>query len=65
MTRWPVEETGKNSVSPSIIPRTKTVNQSGMECLDAKKRFNASGKSRGKDLRLREKGGEAGLGVGC
>jgi hypothetical protein len=30
MRRWPVDETGRNSVIPSTIPRIATMNQSGM-----------------------------------
>src|SRR6266498_5290399 len=37
-TRGPVEETGRNSVMPSMIPKMMTAIQSGMNRLDGKTR---------------------------
>src|SRR5262249_49567806 len=36
ISKWPVEETGKNSVIPSTTPRSRTAIQSGMGWLDGK-----------------------------
>src|SRR5260221_13437188 len=36
MSRWPVDETGMNSVIPSTIPKMRTAIQSGIHYLDAK-----------------------------
>src|SRR5215471_20652594 len=36
-SRWPVEETGMNSVMPSTMPRMRLMSQSGMNHLTAKR----------------------------
>src|SRR5262245_46424591 len=36
ISKWPVEETGMNSVRPSTIPRITTAIQSGIGCLESK-----------------------------
>ena len=38
ISRWPVEEIGKNSVIPSMIPSMTIANQSGITGRDGKKR---------------------------
>src|ERR1039458_4951808 len=48
MSRWPVEETGRNSVMPSTIPSRITAIQSGIAWLDAKNRQKTSLKCPGR-----------------
>src|ERR1041385_5228244 len=45
MSKWPVEEMGRNSVIPSIIPSRMTAIQSGIRRLDEKMEALTSGKS--------------------
>src|SRR6185503_15297176 len=44
-SKWPVEETGRNSVIPSMIPRITTTSQSGKRRLDSKGARDTSGTS--------------------
>src|SRR5258708_11852434 len=46
MSRWPVEETGSNSVIPSMIPKMTAMSGSGIRCLERNSRRVTSKKSR-------------------
>src|SRR5882757_7157944 len=38
ISRWPVDDTGRNSVIPSIIPSRTTANEIGIRCKNEKTR---------------------------